>query len=243
VQFIVTSRTTLAVPGEVVLALDTLPVPEAVALFHDRAAAASKDYVAAAGDPILLQTLAASWTACRWHRAGCSPREHDDPGADTGAARSALQAARFQRQPAGAAGHVEGDAGLVMGPAGRCRARRLMQLRFSRAASPRGAEAVLDLGAHGTDLWVPDVVQSLLERSLVRAAGGARFSMLRSVQDYLRERLDPVAARSLEGRHWAYMARLDATDARPRRKATWRTRWPPAGARPPPVTAPPPCTA
>jgi len=213
-QFIVTSRTTLGLPGEVVLALDPLPMAEAVALFHDRAAAASNNYAPAAGDRVLLEALvrqldglplAIELAAARVrtmnpaqilaridHRFRLLASSGSRPG------RQATLKAMLDWSW-DLLGAVEQDA--------------LLQLSvFEGGFTLAAAEAVLDLDGEGADMWIPDAVQLLLEQSLVRVTGDGRFSLLRSVQDYLRERLDPDAARSLESRHWAYVARLDEAD-------------------------------
>ena len=83
---------------------------------------------------------------------------------------------------------------------------------FARSFELQAAEAVLDLGDHG-DLWVVDVLESLVDKSLVRRLGEDRLALFASVHDYatvkLAESTDEEAARS---RHLAYYARL-GTDA------------------------------
>lgn len=79
------------------------------------------------------------------------------------------------------------------------------------------AEAVLDLAAWGEAPWVPDVLRSLVDRSLLRpwlpertaesAEPEMRFRMYVSLQEYAREKLerDGAAARA-EERHGAWYA-------------------------------------
>lgn len=70
------------------------------------------------------------------------------------------------------------------------------------------AEAVLDLADHEGAPWAADVVESLVEKSLVRAApdgeGGSRFSLLRSIHDYALEKL--AESEEAEARHAAFYA-------------------------------------
>jgi tetratricopeptide (TPR) repeat protein len=85
------------------------------------------------------------------------------------------------------------------------------------------AEAVVDLGDFADAPWAGDVVQTLLEKSLVRRLDGQRFDLLRSVHDYAGERLAgsgsgaSVPAAAQHGawqRHWQFFAGLDEQQAR-----------------------------
>lgn len=73
------------------------------------------------------------------------------------------------------------------------------------------AEAVLDLSSLGGETWVTDVVQSLVDKSLLRQSPIYRFDMLRSVHDYAAERLTVSGAalrhRAL-ARHWQWFGSL-----------------------------------
>jgi predicted ATPase len=97
------------------------------------------------------------------------------------------------------------------------------------------AEEVLDLGPWpqagvGSAVWVVDVVQALVDKSLVRMwvpeglGGEPRFTMYVSLQDYARARLreggsgapeaaSAVAEGSAEGRHRRYFARFGTDQA------------------------------
>jgi predicted ATPase len=79
------------------------------------------------------------------------------------------------------------------------------------------AEAVLDLSDAPDAPWAMDVVESLVEHSLVRSApdraGQTRFSLLQSIREYAAERLsDPTTRASLEARHTAWYARWGAQE-------------------------------
>ena len=114
------------------------------------------------------------------------------------------------------------------------------------------AEAVLDLARPAASLPTFDVVQALLDKSLLRVAhppgpGGdaePRFAMYVSLHEYARERLlaagEAAAAEARHGRHFAAFGREDALAALwgsdgARRRARWRssstTSSSPAGAR------------
>ena len=72
------------------------------------------------------------------------------------------------------------------------------------------AEAVLELSAMADAPWVVDVVQALLQKSLLRAGAAQRFDMLRSVQDYAAERLagNADSVRSAHARHGLHFSSL-----------------------------------
>jgi predicted ATPase len=95
---------------------------------------------------------------------------------------------------------------------------------FEGGFTLEAAEAVLDLSAWNDAPWTPDVVQSLVDRSLLRSfvlerAGGVdadiRFGMFVSLHEYARERLaedrdgssGPRGLRSAEERHSKWYAR------------------------------------
>ena len=92
----------------------------------------------------------------------------------------------------------------------------LVQLSvFEGGFSLEAAENVIALPATDAGVpWVPDVVQGLVEKSLLRNAADQRFEMLRSVQDYAAERLGKLEFRGLAyQRHWTYFASLDESSA------------------------------
>jgi len=81
---------------------------------------------------------------------------------------------------------------------------------FEGGFTLEAAEAVLDLSTY-------DVVQSLVDKSFVRALGNERFDLLVSVQEYASEHLHTegrypgsgrAAAGSAEARHWTYFSKL-----------------------------------
>jgi tetratricopeptide (TPR) repeat protein len=61
--------------------------------------------------------------------------------------------------------------------------------------------------------WSADVLQSLVEKSLVRRLHARRFELLRTVRDYAAERLAPLDAAVAQGRHAHYYAGLSERDA------------------------------
>lgn len=83
---------------------------------------------------------------------------------------------------------------------------------FEGSFDLEAAEAVLDLSAWPDAPWALDVLESLVEQSLVRSQplpdGTARFSLLQSLQEYAAEKLtNPVERSAAEARHGAWYAR------------------------------------
>jgi predicted ATPase/class 3 adenylate cyclase len=83
------------------------------------------------------------------------------------------------------------------------------------------AEAVIDLSRSSADTWVGDIVQTLVEKSLIRRAQNHRFEALRSVQEYAAERLasfanndgDGALSQSAMRRHWTYFSTIPESNA------------------------------
>ena len=75
------------------------------------------------------------------------------------------------------------------------------------------AEAVLDTGKHPEAPWVDDLLQGLIEKSLLSRSAASRFSFLRTVLDYLIDKCHASAQKgTVEGavsRHARYYALLD----------------------------------
>lgn len=80
--------------------------------------------------------------------------------------------------------------------------------------SMEAAESILDLSAYPNAPWEIDVVQSLVDKALLRTGGEDRFSMFASVQDYalqvLRAHGDEQSAHK---RHAAYFAAFGTAEA------------------------------
>ena len=77
---------------------------------------------------------------------------------------------------------------------------------FTLAAS----EFVVELPERAAP-WIGDVLQSLLEKSLLRRLDGRRFDLLRTIQEYAAEKLPPASAAFR--RHWNYFGSLSEVDA------------------------------
>ena len=89
---------------------------------------------------------------------------------------------------------------------------------FEGGFTLESAETVLDLSAYENAPWPVDVLQSLVQKSLVRQVTDNRFDLLVSVQEYAAEQLrtaaryagsGPAAPRAAEMRHGAHFAGLD----------------------------------
>ena len=87
---------------------------------------------------------------------------------------------------------------------------------FEGGFTLEAAKAVLDVAAFRDPPWAADLLQALVEKSLVRSDHAGRFDMLRTVQDYTEERLAAMpggAQAAAWRRHAMYFASLDEQQA------------------------------
>ena len=212
-RFIVTSREQLGIAGEHVLVLDPLSVPEANALLRERMTAAGANLplepedVAAIGPLVdLLDRLPLAIELAASRGRVMRPAE-----------LLARMGQRFKLL-AGRSGRHDRQATLratldwswdLLSPIERAALAQssIFESGFTLAA----AEAVLDLSRFEADPWVADVLQALVEKSLLRRSSVHRLDMLRSVHDYATQRLSEAceAERSTAmQRHWRYYGGL-----------------------------------
>jgi predicted ATPase/class 3 adenylate cyclase/Flp pilus assembly protein TadD len=215
--FLVTSRTLLRIDGEEVLYLDPLPVAEAVNLFYDRARALQPGFVrtdenepmvteiverldcmslavelAAARIRMLppeqiLQRLSQRFKLLRGQR-----RDHS--------ARQATLRATIDWSWELLQAHEQSA---------------LSQLSvFRGGCTLEAAEAVVDLDAFEEQPWVMDVVEALVDHSLLRRvephSGHVRYRMLESIREYAAEKLgaESKLAEATALRHGSHFASL-----------------------------------
>jgi predicted ATPase/class 3 adenylate cyclase/Tfp pilus assembly protein PilF len=216
--FIVTSRSLLRIAGEQVFYLDPLPSAEAMHLFYDRGRAVQPNFTRSAdNEPIVSEiverldciSLAIELAAARVRM---MPPEQIRSRLSE---RFKLLKGRRRDQSARQAtlrGAIDWSWELLQ-PLKRS---ALAQLSvFRGGCTLEAAEAVVDLDAFADDPCVMDVVEALVDHSLLRRveplAGYGRYRMLESVRQYAAERLaDGAAATAV--RHGAYFASFGALD-------------------------------
>ena len=211
---LITSREVLGIAGEHAFSLPPLPASEATALFEQRARAACDSYEPdaesqAAVTP-LVQLLDGLPLAIE------------------------LAAARVRVMPPPALLQRMGERFKLLSAKGGRRDRQatlratidwswdllseaersaLAQLAvFEGGFALPAAEAVLDLSTLPRAPWPADVLQALVEKSLLRVVPGSRFDLLRSVHDYAVERLalqGEGASSACAARHWQHFAGFD----------------------------------
>jgi predicted ATPase/DNA-binding winged helix-turn-helix (wHTH) protein len=199
---IVTSRTVLGLRGERVVTVEPLPQADAVALFADRADLPADEpgvaelVAALDGLPLAVELAAARARVL-------APRELLD----------ALRE-RFVVLRSGSAG-LEGrhrslraaldDSWDLLSAAER---QALSELSVFRGAlSVDDAAAVI--AARGAPL---DLVQALVDQSMLRVLPGGRFALLPTIRAYVEERSDGAVVAAAEVRHGRRLARLGAAD-------------------------------
>ncbi len=212
-HFVVTSREILGLDGEEVMTLPPLARHEAIALFVQRAATVQGAPRFAAEDERSLATLVdlLDGLPLAIELAAARMRLFTLP-ALLGRMRD-----RFKLLTSGD-GRPSRQATLLatldwswdlLTPPERA---ALAQLSvFEGSFDLAAVEAVVALEDGAMD--VVDVLQSLLEKSLVQRAATGRFSLLKSVQDYATLRLDAPAGGTARGateaRHWLHYGALD----------------------------------
>jgi predicted ATPase/class 3 adenylate cyclase/Flp pilus assembly protein TadD len=190
-RFVVTTREVLGLPGEQVLALPPLPQRESAALFVQRARAAKQEFEPTASDAAAIAELAklldglplAIELAAARMRV-MSPQSLVERMSE----RFKLLASTGRRQDRQATLRATFDWSWdLLSDADKS---TLAQLSvFDGGFTLESAEAVVDLQACDDAPWAADTVHSLVDKSLVRQAGGERFDLLVSVREYASMRL------------------------------------------------------
>jgi predicted ATPase/DNA-binding winged helix-turn-helix (wHTH) protein/Tfp pilus assembly protein PilF len=221
-RFLVTTRELLGVPGEAVVTLGPLEIADAATLFLQRASAVEAEFSPTTNDRPAILRIA--------KLLDCLPL-----AIELAAARARVLSPRLLLQRM--------DHGFSILPMGRRRAQRHNTLRatfdwswellelhersalaalsvFEGGFTVDAAEALLDSAALNGTTSAVDVVQALVEKSLVIRCAAQRFMLLETIKAYASEHLEadplhggPVAARSARVRHYRYFANLDETEA------------------------------
>lgn len=223
-RFVVTSRELLGIPGEERFTLDPLLPSEASALFVQRASAGKRDFRATPEDRVAIDQLVGLL-------------DNLPLAIELAAARIRIMPPRMllarmsERLPVvvSVKGRPKRHAtlrsmfdwswDLLLAP----EKTALGQLSvFEGSFTLAAAEEVIDLSACIEAATPMDVVQSLVDKSLVRDVGDRRFGLLGTVKEYAAERLvsdaacrttDPTPLLSAQKRHWRHFATLDETEA------------------------------
>ncbi|MBX7196164.1 MAG: adenylate/guanylate cyclase domain-containing protein, partial [Sandaracinaceae bacterium] len=214
--FVVTSREVLGLSGEEVIALSPLDQGAAVDLFVARAASAKRGFElreVERADVVTLVELLDRLPLC----------------IELAAARVRVMSPKVlvtrmgeRFQLLASAGGREGRQATLrrtldwswdlLTPAERT---ALAQLSvFTGGFTMATAESVLDLSAHADAPWAPDLVQSLVDKSLAIARTDERFDLLVSVQAYAAEKLASMGLEAAtEARHAEVFAAFGTSDA------------------------------
>lgn len=223
-RFLVTSREVLGIAGEEAVFLAPMVADDAQVLFLRRAAAARRDFQPSADDlaataPLvqLLDGLPLAIELAAARVRTLPPR-----------ALLARMSERFKLL-ASSGGRLDRQATLratfdwswdLLSPAEKSALAQLAVFHGSFALD--AAEAVIDLSPFADAPWPLDVVQSLVDKSFVRALPQERFGLLGSVQAYALERLQaqddalgtgPQAWKAAQQRHGGHYAALGPTRA------------------------------
>ena len=220
-RFIVTTREVLGIVGEETLALSTMPSAEAAALFLRRAESARSGYAPSADDTRAIEQLvnvldglplAIELAAARVRAMA--------PGALLARMNERFsvllsRTGRYGRQATLRAA-FDWSWELLM----ESEKATLAQLSvFEGGFTLDSASAVVDLGgALPSVSRASDIVEWLVDKSLVRQVSDHRFDLLESVREYAAEHLrsegryagsGAAAAAAAQERHWTYFAALD----------------------------------
>ena len=219
-HFLVTSREILNLPGEQVTMLASMATDEAAALFVQRASEAQQGFQLAEGDRASVDDLMVLLDGL--------PLAIEMAAARTRVMSPSLLLARMNKRfsllafPTGGrpSRHATLRATLdwsweLLSGTERC---ALAQLSvFEGGFDLVSFEGVLTFPSGAQTCWPADVLQSLVEQSMVRQVGPGRFDLLNSVREYAAEKLrDPahdlpgisIRAEDAERRHFEFFAAL-----------------------------------
>jgi predicted ATPase len=214
-RFLVATRESLGLPGEQVVVVPPLDRSEAIELFRRRAHAVQPSRAFGADDEDALAKLVDMLDGL--------PLAIELAAARIGVMSPRTILGRMSERfklLASSRGRTDRQAALratfdwsweLLTPAEKS---ALAQLSvFEGGFTLDAAEAVVDVGTLDDAPWPADLVQSLLQKSLVRKADDERFDLLVSVREYASEQLVALggeAARTgAEQRHGAHYAALD----------------------------------
>ncbi len=219
-RFLVTTREVLGLPGEETLALPPLGAQDAADLFVRRAQAAKPGFAPSAEDAAAVAPLVRLLDGLPLAIELAAARVRVMPPRTL----LARMTERFKLL-ASTGGRVDRQATLravfdwswdLLSLPDKA---ALAQLSvFEGGFTLEAVEAVLDLARYDDAPWPVDVLQSLVQKSLVRTVGDDRFDLLVSVQEYAAEHLrtadrfdgsGPDAQLAAEMRHGRYYAGLD----------------------------------
>lgn len=223
-RFIVTTRELLGLPGEEVLALKPLKHQEGIDLFIKRAESVRPGFEAGTADRETIGRLVDLVDGL--------PLAIELAAARTVAMSAAMLLQKMSdrfRVLSGRSGRHDRQSTLrktfdwswdLLSDVDKS---ALAQLSvFEGGFTLEGAEAVLDLGSADEAPWAMDVVQSLVEKSLVGTPSDERFSLLGTVQEYAREHLasngrfprsGAAFDAATQARHFRFFAALDTRAA------------------------------
>jgi predicted ATPase len=207
VRFLVTSREVLGIAGEQVQVLSPLALDEAQHLFRARVQACGLPDALTAADQAALPQLVDLLDRLPLAIELAAARARVVPPADQVrrmGERFKLLSSRGGRHDRQATLRATLDWSWDLLTAAEQSA--LAQLAvFERGFTLEAAEAVLDTADLADAPWAADLVQSLVEKSLVRRLHTRRFDLMRTVQDYALERLASLTSNA-KRRHWQYFA-------------------------------------
>ena len=219
-SFLVTTREVLGIAGEVTLVLGPMTPEEGASLFAARAAAARLDFDASAEDRSAIRPLVQLLDGLPLAIELAAARITVMP------ARELLQRMSERFRLLASSGARGGRQATLRGtldwswnllpPAEKAAFAQLSV--FEGGFDLAAAEAVIDLSAVDAAPWTVDVVQSLVQKSLVRQLGERRFGLLAAAQEYAAEQLrterrfagsGPRAALAAQARHWRHFSHSD----------------------------------
>lgn len=190
-RLLVTSREVLGIRGENVLRLRPLTETEGVTLFRQRASEADPEFTADIADAASLSRLANLLDGLPLAIELAAARSRLLPPQlliERMSERFRLLTTRGGRQPRQATLRAAFDWSWELLTTSEKRAFARLSV-FEGGFDLNAAEAVVGVPEDAHNTWPADVVQSLVEKSLVRRQDGDRFALLLSLKDYAAEQL------------------------------------------------------
>lgn len=215
-RFLVTSRVVLQLPGERLHPLEALDVDQGVAVFCERARALRPSYAPSEAERADLSRLVQLLDGLPLAIELAAARARVlSPAQLLSRMERRFQVLRSTVHRAGRHATLRSTLDWSWDLLDSMEQAALAQLSvFEGVFTLEAAEAVIDFGDAPDAPWTIDVVQSLVDKSLVRALGGTGMSLFVSVRDYARHRLsDRAETRSTLARHGAFYSAFGTAEA------------------------------